>query len=193
MSPRIRCPSACLIRADLSLGKLRSSSRSKMTLFNTLDLKNMDMIPENQESFINAGNGFGKFCPHVSKALDSKPKSKYLTSEELSASRIPESDWELVPVLKNYKPGIPSNKLYLKNLAKATTEADLKYIFGGFLKEDKESSLQIRIMKEGRMKGQAFLTFLSTEEASEALRQTNGYIFKDKPIVICFGRSKTNN
>ena len=39
-------------------------------------------------------------------------------------------------------------------------------------------SLQIRVM-EGRMKGQAFVTFPSVELAT-----VNGYLLKDKPIVV---------
>lgn len=44
-------------------------------------------------------------------------------------------------------------------------------------------SLQIRVM-EGRMKGQAFVTFPSVELAREALTTVNGYLLKDKPIVV---------
>lgn len=43
--------------------------------------------------------------------------------------------------------------------------------------------LQIRVM-EGRMKGQAFVTFPSVELAREALVTVNGYLLKEKPIVI---------
>ena len=39
-------------------------------------------------------------------------------------------------------------------------------------------------MTSGRMKGQAFVSYSSTEEASEALKETNGYKLQDKPIVV---------
>lgn len=46
-------------------------------------------------------------------------------------------------------------------------------------------------MREGRMKGQAFVTLPSDEKAKKALRETNGYVLYDKPIVtvsfIAFG------
>lgn len=45
-------------------------------------------------------------------------------------------------------------------------------------------------MKEGRMKGQAFVTFPSEKQASEALTDTNGYILNDKPMVVVFGKVK---
>ena len=40
----------------------------------------------------------------------------------------------------------------------------------------------------GRMKGQAFVTFPSVELAREALNTLNGYIFKEKPIVVVIFR-----
>ncbi|KAL3622639.1 hypothetical protein CASFOL_034050 [Castilleja foliolosa] len=44
---------------------------------------------------------------------------------------------------------------------------------------------------EGRMRGQAFLTFPTLELARNALNVVNGYVFKGKPMVIQFGRSPT--
>lgn len=42
----------------------------------------------------------------------------------------------------------------------------------------------IRLMKEGRMKGQAFVTLPSEKVSVTALKDTNGFILKDKPIVV---------
>ena len=42
----------------------------------------------------------------------------------------------------------------------------------------------IRLMKEGRMKGQAFVTLPSEEKAKKALRDAHGYILQGKPMVI---------
>jgi RNA recognition motif-containing protein len=36
----------------------------------------------------------------------------------------------------------------------------------------------------GRMKGQAFVTFPTVDLARDALTTVNGYIFKEKPIVV---------
>lgn len=53
----------------------------------------------------------------------------------------------------------------------------------------------IQYMNEGRLKGQAFITLQSIELADKAIEETNGYILKDKPLVVQFARSakkKTN-
>ena len=39
-------------------------------------------------------------------------------------------------------------------------------------------------MKQGRMKGQAFVGLPSEYAAQKALRDTNGYLLFDKPIVV---------
>lgn len=39
-------------------------------------------------------------------------------------------------------------------------------------------------MKEGRMKGQAFITLPSEDKAKKALRDVHGYILQGKPMVI---------
>ena len=39
-------------------------------------------------------------------------------------------------------------------------------------------------MTSGRMKGQAFVSYSSIEEAAEALKVTNGYKLQEKPIVV---------
>lgn len=42
----------------------------------------------------------------------------------------------------------------------------------------------IVLMKEGRMKGQAFIGLPSEKSAERALRDTNGYVLNDKPLVV---------
>lgn len=39
------------------------------------------------------------------------------------------------------------------------------------------------------MKGQAFVSLQNVELAQKALKETNGYILKDKPMVVQFARS----
>ena len=39
-------------------------------------------------------------------------------------------------------------------------------------------------MKQGRMKGQAFIGLPSEYAAKKALNETNGYLLYDKPIVV---------
>jgi RNA recognition motif-containing protein len=38
-------------------------------------------------------------------------------------------------------------------------------------------------MKEGRMKGQGFITFPTEEAAEKALNDTNGYVLNGKPMA----------
>ena len=45
-------------------------------------------------------------------------------------------------------------------------------------------SFDIRLMKEGRMKGQAFVTFPSNELAAKAMSLLHGYILHEKPVII---------
>lgn len=40
------------------------------------------------------------------------------------------------------------------------------------------------LMKEGRMKGQAFVGLPSEQSAEKALRETNGYVLHDKPLIV---------
>ncbi|XP_047502943.1 RNA-binding region-containing protein 3-like isoform X2 [Penaeus chinensis] len=119
---------------------------------------------------------------------------KYITKEELDANKISKTDWPLLTVYKNYKAGDPTVKLYIKNLAKTVTEEDLKHIYGRYVfwqNDEEAETFTIRLMKEGRMKGQAFVTFPSVKQASEALEDTNGFILKDKPMVVVFGKVKS--
>ncbi|XP_018332177.1 RNA-binding protein 40 [Agrilus planipennis] len=121
------------------------------------------------------------------------PKSDMITEEELNANRIPAKDLGVVPVYKNYHCGAPSSRLYIKNIAKNVEEKDLEYIYKRYCVEDnnKESTFDIKLMKEGRMKGQAFVTLNSVQTAQRALKETNGFILKDKPLVVVYARSAT--
>jgi len=42
----------------------------------------------------------------------------------------------------------------------------------------------IVLMKEGRMKGQAFVGLPNEQSAEKALRETNGFVLYDKPLVV---------
>lgn len=88
------------------------------------------------------------------------------------------------PIFKNYERGTPSNKLYLKNLGKHVTQKDLKDLYSTFSED-----IQIDIMKKGRLRGQAFVTFPDEDIAARALDCTNGYMLHDRPIAVLFGKS----
>lgn len=40
---------------------------------------------------------------------------------------------KLLSVFKNYNAGVPSARLYVKNLAKTVKESDLKHIYGRYV------------------------------------------------------------
>eukprot|EP01027_Heterolobosea_sp_BB2_P008592 GEZU01012745.1.p1 GENE.GEZU01012745.1~~GEZU01012745.1.p1 ORF type:complete len:160 (-),score=49.61 GEZU01012745.1:88-531(-) len=120
------------------------------------------------------------------------PRQRTIISlEELNAHKA--SPEYLAAKFPNYSEGEPTNKLYIKNLAHKVVEVkDLERIYGRYFATDEEmrEKLDINLMKEGRLKGQAFVTFPSVELAQQALRETHGFMLHDKPMIVQFGRSK---
>lgn len=107
-------------------------------------------------------------------------------------NRLKISELKELPVYKKYERGEPNTRIYLKNLTKTVEESDLRYVYGRYVDWKNEAhvnAFDIRLMKEGRMKGQAFITLPNEDLASRALSETNGYLLKDKPIIISFARS----
>ncbi|XP_029165785.1 RNA-binding region-containing protein 3 [Nylanderia fulva] len=168
----------------------------------TLD-KSLDEASVNkQDNTIAIDGGFGLMSPINKTTKNAKDnqenaetqKNKFITSEELAANRISINDQRLLPVFKNYHPGKPSNRLYIKNLAKQVETKDLHYIYERYViagLKDVENEYDVRLMQEGRMKGQAFITLQNNLQAKMALEETNGYILKDKPMVVQFAKAKS--
>lgn len=108
--------------------------------------------------------------------------NKKLTSEEL----------QFLPIYEKYNKGLPSNKLYIKNLHKNVTASDLRIIYKRYITSDME--LDIKVMQHGRMKGQAFVTFIEKQPTNlkeiieAALEATNGLLLQQKPMIVCYGR-----
>ncbi|EFN60222.1 RNA-binding protein 40, partial [Camponotus floridanus] len=170
-----------------------------------IDLKSLDKSLEatvNKQDNTTIDGGFGLISPINKTSKDTKDskentetqKNECITSEELEAktARISINDQRLLPVFKNYHPGIPSNRLYIKNLAKQVEIKDLHYIYKRYFiagLEDAEDEYDVRLLQEGRMKGQAFITLQNISQAKKALKETNGYILKDKPMVVQFAKA----
>lgn len=57
-----------------------------------------------------------------------------ISREELATNRLSDNDMKNMPIFKNYYPGAPSCRLYVKNLAKTVSDTDLKYIYKRFIK-----------------------------------------------------------
>ncbi|KOM38518.1 hypothetical protein LR48_Vigan03g190000 [Vigna angularis] len=104
--------------------------------------------------------------------------SKFLTPDELEKGKLPPEEILSLPMFKNYTAGNPAPVLYVKNLAKDVIVDDFYYIFGSLFEsvEAAKSGLQVKLMQEGRMRGQAFLTFPSVELAHLALMTTDAFL-----------------
>ncbi|XP_067142374.1 RNA-binding region-containing protein 3-like isoform X1 [Centruroides vittatus] len=163
--------------------------------------ENDDVAKDKEPIHVEEG-GFGTIAPHKTDEdaetnqdedmEDIWRESKFITLQELKRKKCSESEMKHLPVFKNYKSGQPTYRLYIKNLAKQVSEEDLRYVYGRYI--DRTSTTErnmfdIRLMKEGRMKGQAFITLATEEQAIQALKDTNGYVLSGKPLVVQFARS----
>lgn len=110
---------------------------------------------------------------------------------DLKSNQIPFKQLIDIAVFKSYQKGERSRKLYIKNLSKDVTEEDLLGIYGRFTEDP--STIHIKLMQHGRMKGQAFVTFTACQDnelcrVEEALNSTLGFILRKKPMVVCYGK-----
>lgn len=156
-------------------------------------------VPETQEA-TESVEGFGKLYPSTQPSErqdEHSDEEQDLTTDvisrkELERGRLSRDEIKRMTVFKNYEPGEPTCRLYVKNIAKQVEEKDLKYIYGRYIDPSSEAErnmFDIVLMKEGRMKGQAFVGLPSEQSAVKALRETNGYVLSDKPLVVQFARS----
>ncbi|XP_062215731.1 U11/U12 small nuclear ribonucleoprotein 65 kDa protein-like [Phragmites australis] len=119
----------------------------------------------------------------------------FVTPQEIEKEKLPPEEILSLPMFKNYTPGNPATVLYIKNLAKDVIHDDFYYVFGSLFEsmDNARSGLSIKLMQEGRMRGQAFVTFPTVELAQCALNLVHGYVFKGKPMIIQFGRNPAAN
>ncbi|XWS57821.1 hypothetical protein CRYUN_Cryun09bG0206500 [Craigia yunnanensis] len=98
---------------------------------------------------------------------------RFATADELEKGKLPPEEILSLPMFKNYTAGNPASVLYIKNLAKDVVPEDFYFIFGSLFGsvDAAKSSLNVKLMQEGRMRGQAFVTFPSVELARRALEQ----------------------
>uniref|UniRef100_A0A8C1UKD0 RNA-binding region-containing protein 3 n=1 Tax=Cyprinus carpio TaxID=7962 RepID=A0A8C1UKD0_CYPCA len=146
-----------------------------------------------------AAEGFGKIYPRAQvprheeeRVEDEDIPSEFISRRELERGRLSRDEMKKMSVFKNYEPGEPTCRLYVKNVARQVEEKDLKFIYGRYIdisSEEERNMFDIVLMKEGRMKGQAFIGLPSERSAEKALKETNGYVLNDKPLVVQFARS----
>ncbi|KAK5605915.1 RNA-binding region-containing protein 3, partial [Crenichthys baileyi] len=159
----------------------------------------------NQEMAV--AEGFGKLYPSAQSNQQQEEHSDdeqdlmsdVISRKELEKGRLSKDEIKRMSVFKNYEAGEPTCRLYVKNIAKQVEEKDLRYIYGRYIdlsSEAERNMFDIVLMKEGRMKGQAFIGLPNERSAEKALRETNGFVLNDKPLVVQFARSarpKQNN
>ncbi len=81
-----------------------------------------------------------------------------------------------------------SRKLYVGNLAYATTESDLENLFAQ--SGTVESVRVMRDMATGRARGFAFVEMATDEEAQKAAAQFNGHSLGGRPLTVNEARPK---
>ncbi|KAL8584530.1 hypothetical protein ACOMHN_016850 [Nucella lapillus] len=111
---------------------------------------------------------------------------EFLPVEYIAKNRLSLEEIQNLPKFANYEAGDPSSVLYVKNLSPRSSEQDLVSFFGRFQTKT-ESPIVYRLMT-GRMRGQAFVTFDSSEAASQAMQLINGYLHHGKPVIVQYGR-----
>ncbi|XP_001514134.3 RNA-binding protein 41 [Ornithorhynchus anatinus] len=112
----------------------------------------------------------------------------FVPEDEIRRNRLSEEEIRKIPRFSSYSPGEPSKVLYLKNLSPRVTGKELVSLFAQF-QEKEGPQIQFRLLT-GRMRGQAFITFPSTELAQQALLLVNGFNLLGKTLVIEFGKNK---
>lgn len=142
--------------------------------------------------------GFGKMEPVSApeNVQDVEPDDDWVNQgcidqETLENGRLSVDEINKLDVFRNYDPGEPNSRLYVKNLAKKVTEKDLRFIFSRYINTNNELEKNMFYVQllTGRMKGQAFITLPSEAVAQKALKETNGYQMHGKALVVQFARS----
>lgn len=147
---------------------------------------------------LQVAGGFGKIHPEQREAVESIDEGEeewrqrdFISSRLLRRGCLSDKERSQLDIFKNYNPGEPTSRLYIKNLSKKSTDKDLHYIFGRYIHWDDETEKAMFYVQllTGRMKGQAFVTLPSEQCAKDALMDTNGFQLHGKPIVVQFARS----
>ena len=128
----------------------------------------------------------------VLSSEEEEENTEYISSKQLNENKISTEEILNMNQFKNYNQGDKTNRIYIKNIGKQVATDELFFIFKRFVKhctDEEKATLDIRHMKEGRMKGQAFVTFPNENVAEKALKCAHGYILQDKPMVIQYGKS----
>lgn len=151
---------------------------------------------ESTESSISI-HGFGRLEPTpptihiVPPEQEPPPPLPLIPLEEIAKNRLNDEQLRLFDngrLYRNYERGHPSQRLYIKNIE--TKHVDERILHSLYDRYRSDSfPIDIRLLREGKMKGQAFVTFPSEELALQALNNTNGYLLYEKPLIVQFART----
>ena len=158
---------------------------------------NLEHLPKSLNSIAmsTAEQPFEVVQMNPTKNHDSKEDPAFVTLNELKNNRLTQSELKELTVYKNYVMGDESNKIYIKNIAKQVQETDIKRIYGRYVNwscKIDSNAFSIRLMQEGRMKGQCFITFQTNNQARQAIEETNGFLLCEKPIIVQYGKANKN-
>lgn len=129
------------------------------------------------------GNANGK---EKSEKVVITGKVESIDESEFEKGRL--SAEEIAKQFPSYSAGTPSKVLFVKNLDKDVTAQDLVSVFIRFQEEGKDK-IGFKLL-DGRMKGQAFITFHDEQTATKALNLVHGFVFKNKPMIIQYSKQK---
>lgn len=197
--PQPAGPKKIEFNISVSENKVEAGGSSVESQSKQEEAQDVGVIPSTAEEAAMV-EGFGKLYPSIQPSENQDEDSDdeedvpkdVISRKELDKGRLSRDEIKRMTVFKNYEAGEPTCRLYVKNIAKQVEEKDLKYIYGRYIdpSSDAERNMfDIVLMKEGRMKGQAFVGLPSETSAQRALRDTNGYVLYDKPLVVQFARS----
>ncbi|CAF4762648.1 unnamed protein product [Pieris macdunnoughi] len=144
----------------------------KQTMYTVKDNKIVRLEQESQEEF---------------RAVDIVLPQNQAEEQLLEGTKMSLDDIKSIERFKDYKPGIPSKVLYLKNIAPSVSEEQISLLFNQFQLEN-GGPIDVHLLS-GRMRGQAFVTFRSEDLAIQALDEVNGTIMSGRPIIAEFGRN----
>lgn len=198
--PQPAGPKKIEFNISVSETKVETSKQTEESKTEPKEAEDKEVIPGSAAEVEEVAEGFGKLYPSAQPSENQDEESEededvpkdVISRKELEKGRLSKDEIKRMAVFKNYKAGEPTCRLYVKNIAKQVEEKDLKYIYGRYIdpSSDAERNMfDIVLMKEGRMKGQAFVGLPSETSAERALRDTNGFVLYDKPLVVQFARS----
>lgn len=115
-----------------------------------------------------------------------------LTDQEIFENKLPPEQLTIYPIFQSYETGPKSNRLYIKNLSKTVTILNLKSIFHRYIQKTEEE-IEIKHFTTGKMNGQAFVKFPDVAISERALRETHGFLLKNKPMYVQYARGNKSS